>query len=308
MLQTLKISVAILVGAVLGLLIALPLAWYASRMGADTLKKNVWNAAQAVQDRQQAMADQALKQEPLLKSFGQTGNADVYADIQDERSRLVGVSELEDKLLYEQRLEEALLRGEKVALHAGADSAKLAGWEPYREDRRIWEKQKRLLVREQKTLADSVEEFNGLLDHWPFNTLLAHDTFAGLVNAVLNDFWNNVVYLTRLSLDWAGYGMRRLASLVGQQTPPERPRWGYHPKARTDKPYAVSFARLVFLADAPLPEDDYNELQYTHELKENYADVELGEDKAVLENRESPKGYEAPLPKPQMTVVYSAQN
>jgi hypothetical protein len=58
-----------------------------------------------------------------------------------------------------------------------------------------------------------------------------------------------------------------------------------------------------FLAAAPPPEDDYRELQYAREERD-YADVEVGEDKAVLENRGGAEGYKIVLPKPQTTVTY----
>ena len=66
--------------------------------------------------------------------------------------------------------------------------------------------------------------------------------------------------------------------------------------------------RPVFLADAPPPEDDYQEVQFTRNVAQNYADVELGEDKAVLENRDAPKPYASVLPQPQKTVVYNGAN
>jgi hypothetical protein len=63
----------------------------------------------------------------------------------------------------------------------------------------------------------------------------------------------------------------------------------------------------VFLADAPLPEDEEDELQYTKETGVNYADVNVGEDPAVLENRNAPAPFGAAVPTVQKTVDYRGQ-
>jgi len=308
MFNSLKTSVTILLGLLLGLLVAAPLAWYGSRMGADTLQRNVWNALSAVQDRQQAMADQALKLQPLLESLGPVSNEDVFDDIQDQRSRLAGEASLTEKLGRVQRLEEALLRSERMWALAGGRSPHVRGAEPWQDYGRVWERQKRLLVREQKDLQDSVEEFDGLLVRFPVSALLAHRTFMGMINGLLGDAWGNTTFLARLSLDWVGYELRRFAALVGQQKPPDPPAWAGAPKAAVEDSYVEALSPLVFLADAPPPEDSYNELQFTREVSQNYADVELGQDKAVLENHDAPGAYTAVLPSPQKTVVYSSPN
>jgi len=308
MLNSLKASAAVLLGVLLGFVVAVPMAWYGTRIGADSLRRNVWNTLAAVESRQQQMADQALQVQPLLQRFKAAADPDVFEAIQDERSRLAGEASLGDKLRRVQRLEEVLLRSELLWAKAGQRSPKVRAWEPWSEHGRTWEKQKRLLVREQKDLQDSVDELDTLLARWPVGVLLAHRTFWGLINGLFGDLAGNTAFLARLSLDWLGYSLRRVASLVGQQKPPDPPNWDGRPKGTTDVAYMDPLPPPVFLADAPLPEDDYTELQFTRESPQNYADVELGEDKAVLENRSAPAGYQAVAPSPQKTVTYSAPN
>jgi hypothetical protein len=308
MLNSLKTSVAILAGLVLGFLLAVPLAWYGTRLGADSLLKNVRNTLSAVENRQQAMADQALRLQPLIAQFGRVPDVDVFKAVEDQRSLLAGASSLEEKLERVQTLEEALLRSEQVAIQAGKKLPSLAAWEPYQEGQRVWQIQRRMLVREQRELQDSVTELDGLLARWPVSLLLAHRSVGSLLQGSLGQVWSETVYLTRLCLDWAGYTLRRFAALVGQKTPPEAPKWGEHrAPAVSDIGYMSPLAPLIFLADAPLPEDDYSEIQY-RTMPENYADVQLGEEKAVLDNRNPPAGFTARIPQPQKTVVYSGKN
>lgn len=308
MLNSLKTSVTILAGLVLGFLLVVPLSWYGTRVGADALLKNVRNTLSAVENRQQAMADQALRLQPLIAQFGPVPDVDVFKAVEDQRSLLAGASSVEEKLARVQTLEEALLRSEQVAIRAGKKMPGLAAWEPYQENQRIWERQRRMLVREQRDLQDSVAELDALLVRWPVSLLLAHRSVGSLLNGAMGQAWGEVVYRSRICLDWAGYRLRRLAALVGQKTPPDPPVWGERKiLVSDDTGYINQLAPLIFLADAPLPEDDYNEIQY-RTMPENYADVQIGDEKAVLENRNPPAGYSAPVPQPQKTVVYSGTN
>ena len=307
MLSGLKTSAVVLVGLLLGFLVSLPLAWYGVRHGADTLVGNVAQAVATVEGRQQAMADQALRLQPLLTRFDVTRDPDLFEAVQEQRSRLAGEASLREKLERVQTLEEALLRVERLCEQSGATNARLDRWEAFREHRRVWEKQKRLLVREQFAVQDQVAELNGLLGRWPASELLAYKSFGALLRGLFGDVFGNVAYLGRWSLDWVGYWARRAAALRGQQAPPDPPKWE-RPKADLAEAYLLPLNRPVFLADAPLPEDEYNEVQFTHEVKAKLADVELGDDEAVLENRHAPKGYEAPSTKPQTTVTYSGAN
>jgi hypothetical protein len=302
MLNGLKTSVAVLVGLLIGLVLAVPMGWFGTRIGADSLVRNVHSALVAVESRQQAMADASLELEPRLRVWGVRADADIYQSLQNERSRLAGEAPLQAKILRVQRLEEVLLRTERLWEQAGKKE-KVARDYHWQEHGRIWEKQKRLLVREQMVLVDSVTELNRLLGVWPASVLLGYKTFGALINGTFGDVVGNSAFIVRLSLDWAGYGMRKAAALVGQQDPPEPPKWE-KPKAKAHLAYIDAMATPIFLADAPLPEDEYRELQFTRESPEDYADVGVGEDKAVLENRNAPAGYAAPIPTAQKTVDY----
>lgn len=302
MLQGLKTSVAVLLGLIIGLIAALPLAWYGTRRGADSLMHNVKASIEAVERRQQQMADQALGLQPLLRAHGIKAEPDLFEDIQDERSRLAGDASLEGKLLRVQHLEEALLRTESRFLQAGRSQRRFAQSFAFGDYARTWEKQKRLLVREQFEVEDRVAEVNGLLARFPASVLLRYRTVGALLRGVFGDLIGNTSFLLRLGLDWAGYGMRRAAALVGQQDPPEPPKWE-PPKAKAEAAYLDPLHPPVFLAGAPVPEDEVDELQYTRETV-NYADVEVGKDPAVLENRLAPKEYEAARPTVQKTVGY----
>lgn len=307
MLSGLKTSAVVLAGLLLGLIIALPLAWLGVRRGADSLVANVERSVATVEARQQAMADQALLLEPLLRQYGVTRDADLFDTVQDQRSHLAGEAALRDKLERVQQLEQALLRIEKLWIQAPREAPRLLNSEPWREHGRTWELQKRLLVREQMEVVDSVEEANRLLKRWPASFLLSHKSVGAILRAVAGDISGYVTYMVRWGLDWIGYWARRLAALRGQQAPPQPPKWE-RPKAQLVDPYMLAFDRPVFLADAPLPEDDYQELEFSREGQQELADVELGQDKAVLENRNPPDPYHPVLPTPQATVVYSGRN
>ena len=302
MFDGLKTSAAVLIGLLIGAIVATPLAWFGSRLGADSLVRNIHRDLAAVEQRQQSMADQALKLEELLVQKGYRDGAPVFENVMDTRSRLAGVAPLEEKLAAVQALEQSLLLSEKV-WEQSAEKASVRKSFYYGEHGREWEKQKRLLVREQEQLVDSVVELNHLLDRWPTSVLLGYKTFGAMINALFGDVLGNVGFVARLSLDWVGYGARRLAALTGQQAPPDPPKWE-RPKGVKAIAYMDPIIVPRFLADAPPPENEYNELQFAQEDTTDYADVELGEDKAVLENRNAPGGYKVVLPKPQATVSY----
>jgi hypothetical protein len=301
MFDGLKTSVAVLLGLLIGVAVAMPLAWYGTRLGADSLAHNIDRDLGFVEERQQAMADQALRLEELLVQKGDHEGAPVFEQVMDARSRLAGVAPLADKLAAVQALEQTLLLSEKVWEQAGSKSAVRSSFY-YGEHGRVWEKQKRLLVREQQGLVDSVVELNRLLDRWPASVLLGYKSFGALLNALFGDVLGNGAYVARIGVDWIGYGARKLAALSSQQAPPEPPKWE-RPKGAKAIAYMDPMVVPRFLADAPPPEDEYRELQYTHETRD-YADVDLGEDKAVLENRSAPQGYHVVLPTPQTTVSY----
>lgn len=301
MFDGLKTSVAVLLGLVIGALVAMPLAWHGTRLGADSLHHNIERALEQVEGRQQEMADQALQLEELLVSKGDREGSDVFEQVMDTRSKLAGVAPLEEKLAAVQELEQALLLSEKVWEQASAKPRVRSSFY-YAEHGRNWEKQKRLLVKEQETLVNSVVELDKLLNRWPASVLLGYKSVGAMINAMLGDVVGNTAYVMRWSLDWVGYWARRAAALRGQQAPPEPPKWE-RPKGVKRIGYMDPIVPPHFLADAPVPEDDYREVQFTREGT-NYADVELGEDKAVLENRHAPEGYKIVLPQPQKTVTY----
>jgi hypothetical protein len=307
MLSGLKTSAVVLAGLLLGFCLAVPLAWMGTRRGADTLAMNVANAVAAVQDRQQAMADEALQLQPLIQRYGVTRDEDLFTKVQAERSRLAGESGLREKLERVQLLEEALLRVERLQVQSGQELRALRDSEEFQAYGRTWEKQKRLLVREQLGLEDSVAELNHLLLRWPASRLLAYQSLSSLAHGLLAELKADAAYRWHWSLGYLGYLWHRVLARVHGQPQPAAPAWA--PPADTEVvAYLRPLNRPVFLADAPLPEDDYQEVQFTHNVAQNYADVELGEDKAVLENRDAPKPYAPVLPKPQKTVVYSGVN
>ena len=301
MFDGLKTSVAVLLGLVIGAIVAMPLAWHGTRLGADSLHHNIERALEQVESRQQEMADQALKLEELLVSKGDHEGADVFDQVMDARSKLAGVAPLEEKLASVQELEQALLLSEKVWEQSG-QKARVRSSFYWAEHGREWEKQKRLLVKEQETLVNSVVELDKLLNRWPASVLLGYKSVGAMINAMLGDVVGNTAYVMRWTLDWVGYWARKAAALRGQQAPPEPPKWE-RPAGVKTVGYMEALVPPHFLADAPIPEDDYNEVQFTREGT-NYADVELGEDKAVLENRHAPEGYKIVLPQPQKTVTY----
>jgi hypothetical protein len=301
MFDGLKTSVAVLLGLAIGVAVAMPLAWCGTRFGADSLIHNVDRNLRAVEQRQQTMADQALQLEELLVQKGYRGGAEVFDNVMDARSRLAGVAPLGEKLAGVQALEQGLLYSEKVWEEAGKQSSVRKSFY-YGEHGRVWEKQKRLLVREQEDLVESVNELDQLLTRWPATVLLGYKSIGAMFDAFFGDVLGNLGYGVRWGLDWVGYFARKAAALRNQQTPPEPPKWE-RPRAAKAVAYMDPIVPPHFLADAPPPEEDYRELQYSKEDRD-YTDVEVGEDRPVLENREAPEGFKFVLPKPQTTVTY----
>lgn len=307
MFDRLKTSLAVLLGLAIGLVAAMPLLWWGSRKGAEALWQNISKAAKVVETRQQAMADEALNFEFTLKGWDYTQDKDIFSAMQTERSRLAGAADLEGKVRQLLKLEQLLLLSEKVWIQAG-EKPKILQRHEYGRYGRDWEKNKRYLVREQMQLEDSVAEYNQLLSRWPASIALRYGSLKGMIKGFFGEVVDNVKYLVRLSLDWVGYAFRRMAALRGQEKPPEAPRW-HRPQAKPDSALLAlevrvkTFPRPVFLAEAPKPEDDYDELQYGN-APLNVADVEVGEEPAVLERRHAPAPFAAPVPTKQLTVTY----
>ena len=82
MLSGLKTSAVVLAGLLLGFCLAVPLAWMGTRRGADTLAMNVGNAVAAVEQRQQAMADEVLQLQPMIQRFGVDRDKDLFIKVQ----------------------------------------------------------------------------------------------------------------------------------------------------------------------------------------------------------------------------------
>ena len=301
MFDRLKTSLSVLLGLALGLLAALPMMWWGSRRGAQSLTNNVVKAAEAVNRRQNGMADQALRLQHALAQWGWTKEKAIFEALQLERSRLAGSASLPERIERLQRLEQVLLLGEKAWERAGGE-AKVAAHFDYGRWGREWELDKRYLVREQKHLEDTVVEFNQLLHRWPASVALRYKSITEMFLGFFGDVGQNLKFLVRWGLDWAGYAARRSAALVSQVKPPEPPRWkGLGAKAA--EPYLEPLPRPVFLADAPPPEGEYRELQYGI-APVNVADIEMGEEPAVLERRHAPAPFVAPVPMKQTTVTY----
>lgn len=307
-------ALIVLLGLLLGAALSLPLAWSAARRGADSQRDRVLKALEAVQQRQSSMVDQGLRWQAQLAGRGWRRDGAVYASLVDLRGRLAGEDSLEERLLLVQHLEEPLLRAAAARERGAAAEPELARSEEWQSEGRAWEQQQRYLVREQAALQENVERLNAYRGRWPISTLLAcprmRDAWRALALAGLR---RPAAWLR--PAEAAEEGLRRLpaALAAGLDKFAERagdlPWWDPAGLPAAQRPeagwsYLPPLGRLVFLADAPLPEDELPELQYDRSSRDA-AQQERGEQKVEPDNRRGRHGYKIVSPTPQKSVDYS---
>jgi len=305
MFDGLKTSVAVLIGLLLGVAVAVPLAWHGSRLGADSLRHNIDRDLASVEQRQQAMADQALSLEELLVKKGYHKDDQVLrAGDGPARSRLAGVAPLEQKLEAVQALEQALLLSEKsLGTRRRGQSRSLelllGRARPHVGEAEAEPGQRAGVAGEFRGGAEPAAGHMAGLDPAGLQDLLG-PAWSG---TSFGDVFGNLSYGARWSLDWLGYAARRLASLRSQEKPPEPPKWE-RPKGRQGHRLSGSDG------DAALPggRSDGPRTNTASCSTPKRATITptwiWARTKPCSRIAGAPEGYKVVVPKPQATVVY----
>jgi hypothetical protein len=303
MFDRLKFSASALVGFCLGVALALPLFWIGVKSSVGSLEEATHRAFARVQARQQNMADECLRLEQTLAGLKLKFSRRDFADVELLRSRLAGSGDFEDQIEVSQQLERALVNVETQYKGIMASQPRAAADAFCRKFGLDWDPLKRYLVDEEFHFSSAVKEYNRVLHTSPVPWVVGHPSFGACLVALAEEMRLRLGEDLVQGLAWLKYFPRLgWAKISGAAQLPEPP------KPLPVAPFAVDalYAPLpepVYVAEAPLPEEDYPEIQYDRQAPD-MADVEKGGEKAVLENATA-KPYAAPIPTIQRTATYN---
>lgn len=304
MFDRLTTGTAALLGLAIGVLLALPLFWIGVKTGVGALQHNAQSGFEPVAKRQNAMADEMLRFEKLLKTMGWKGYGRYKADfakVERLRAMLTGHADFEDRMEISQDLERALLKAEMVSLKAAKDQAEI-GKNPFvKEFFMTWSKLKRYLVDEEMNFAHAVRRYNHVLVTWPVPLVIGYRHVGAMMKALGRELASNLMAWIRQAGAWIKYSVLWAWDKVFHNAHPEPPAPIRRMKPAKD-PLYKPFAEPYYIAQAPLPEEDYAEIQFDRETP-SMADVEAGREAPVFEN-EYRQGYPIPVPTVQKTVTY----
>ncbi len=301
MFDKIKFGFSALVGISLGVLIALPFFWFGTRHGVGVLKSNAEHSLKAVERRQQDMSDEALRLERMLEAKGYTKGREIFAKVELLRSRLAGTADVYEKIEVTQDLDRALLNVESAWAEAGKVSGRLRANFDWRNFGRNWEPLKRYLVDEEKVLTADVRYYDEVLEKNLVRFAIGHHSFGQAISAGLNFAKTKTGLYIRQGWRWVVYGAKWIWSKIKGKAP-ERP--VALPKIEPPRdPIFIPLPVPYYITDAPVPEEDYHEVQFNRETT-NMADVEVGQEKPVLEGRNAPDSYKPVAPHVQKTVDY----
>lgn len=301
MLERVKFSLSSLLGLALGICLALPLFWVGVKHGVASLRKGALNAFEPVERRQQAMADEALKLEVLVKNKGLKLPKADFAKIELLRSRLAGSGDFGDKIELSQDLERALVNVETLYAQLMKQNAAAAKSPFLREFGMNWMPMKRYLVDEEFHFSAAVREYNRVLLKPPLPFIIGHKSFAALLGSLATEVHQRAWLYLKQGWAWLKYLPRWVWAVSRGNSAPEMPAALPHRELGGEALYEP-LPEPFYIAEAPVPEEDYAELQYNRDAPD-MADVEVGQQKAVRDNAAS-KPYVAPVPTVQRTATY----
>jgi hypothetical protein len=131
--------------------------------------------------------------------------------------------------------------------------------------------------------------------------VIGHKSFGSLLASLAAELRLRMGHYFRQAWAWVKFGPSWAWAKIRGKTAPDAPRAMPLPPLGKDALYHP-LPEPFYIAQAPVPEEDYNELQYDRDAP-NMADVEVGQQKAVLEN-DSRAPFVAPVPTIQRTVTY----
>lgn len=302
MFDRLKFSASAITGLALGILLALPLFWIGVKSSVGAMHANAEKAFAEVDRRQQNMADEALRLEVNLKNHKVRAPRADFAKVELLRSRLAGSGDFEDKIEVSQELERALVNIETIYTQTMQNSEKAAGSAYIKEFGLNWGPMKRYLVDEEYRFTDSVKAYNSVLLTMPVPYIIGHKTFGALLSSLVKELRERIGQYFKQALAWIKFVPKYIwAKIRKEAVLPEKPAPLPKRPFSADALYAP-LPQPFYIAQAPVPEEDYPELQYDRNAP-NMADVEVGQQKAVLDNAAA-EPFAAPVPTIQRTATY----
>jgi hypothetical protein len=301
MIERMRTGVSGLIGLAIGIALALPLFWVGVRRSVGALRHQAYDAFGVVEGREQGMADECLKLEQRLAGLGFRDHKKDFARVELLRSRLAGENDFEEKLELSQHLERAMLNVE-TAYDQTKEASDLAASNPFVKQFGLdWLLNKRYLVDEERTFSIAVKHYNEVLERWPVPAVIGHKTFSGLLRAMTYEIFTRGFIWLGQGARWLAYGIRWLwATLLGNIAP--EPPLPLEKAPLAEDALYQPLPQPLYIAEAPVPEEDYPEIQYDRDAPD-MADVEVGQEKAVLDNKRPP-AYAAPVPTVQKTATY----
>jgi hypothetical protein len=302
MFDRLKFSASAVVGLMLGIALALPLFWIAVKSSVGVLRENAKRAFVQVEQRQQDMADECLRLQESFKNAGVKVPQQDFSNVEYLRSRLAGSGDFEDQIEVSQQLERGLVNVELVYKKTMAENSRAAKNAFCRDFGLNWGPLKRYLVDEEFHFSDAVNEYNRVLNSPPVPFVVGHKSFGSLLNALAVEMHQRIDEYIHQSLAWIKFFPRWVwAEIRSAAVIPEPPQ----PMAITPYTADALFAPLpqpYYIAQAPVPEEDYPEIQYDRSTPD-MADVEVGQQKAVFDSPNI-KPFSYVTPTIQKTATY----
>jgi len=302
MFDRLKFSASALTGLAVGVILALPLFWIGVKTSVGALEHNVHLAFEDVESRQQNMSDEALRLEVNFRKHGIRGYKADFAKVELLRSRLAGSGDFEDKVEVSQQLERALVNVETLYSQVMKSDASAAGSAYCREFGLNWGPMKRYLVDEEYKFVGSVKSYNSVLRTQPVPMIVGYKTFGGLLTALYHNLGSRFGVYFRQGVAWVTYLPMRVWAWATRAAVIPTPPAPMAPAVYTVEALYAPMDEPFYVAQAPVPEEDYPELQYNRE-QPDMADVEVGQQKAVRDDA-GREPYAVPVPTIQRTAVY----
>jgi hypothetical protein len=301
MLDRLKFSASALIGLTFGIALAVPLFWIGVKESVGAMRQNAQTSFQSVLQREQDMSDQALRLQVLWAKEGVRAQSDAFGRVESWRSKLAGTGDFEDQIGVSEHLESALLDVGRLYAATMKESKKAAHSADCQAFARSWDPMLRYLVQEELAFTKRVMKYNAVLSSDPVPFVIGHKSFGSLVNALVGEVVNHLKEDLMQGLAWLKYELSLGWAKLRGATLPAPPAPLEHSMPMDEALFQV-LPQPNYLAQAPLPEEDYPELQYDRQAPD-MADVALGDEKVQLEEA-SVTPYAAVVPTIQKTASY----
>jgi hypothetical protein len=268
----------LVVGLALGLVISYFGLNFIFAKGLELLRRDAFEHFAIYEDQAIAMADDSLKLQPLLAGLGWRGSSPVFADIEKSRARMAGALDFTEIVRGGEDLEKALMDSARLWKEVGAKDKKISANFYWQEWGRQWNDQVRYLVKAEGEAGQGIDQYNRFLARWPVSLIAKGFT----VKQALPKPTPQVERIRKgfaLSLGRFWFGVRPVPvkeSAGGGSSPDS------HPKAAEPAVHYEALMVPQFVARAPLPEEDYDEVQYREDMP-SMVPLSKGEEPPLLD-------------------------